>query len=163
MGISENFYVGYHARVFHPDREEQVSYSRKHCSNVSCPQYVRTIDSKFCPDCGTTSMESQTIKTGTAYGGLPDEFMAENIDRLQCFDHDDGESSLLIPNLYADLARFSPITREFRDGGNISVPVLGPLAEGFDEFRETYAKLLKLLDNANLKYTIEYGAVKYYY
>lgn len=49
------------------------------------------------------------------------------------------------------------------NGQSIHRSVIGPFSEKFDEFRESYASFLKTLDEAGIKYNVEYGIVKYYY
>lgn len=163
MGMYSDIYIGYHVKVDAKSRVEETTYLRRHCSNNSCVNFDGSISSNFCPSCGGTAMESVTPQVKTVRGTLPDEFVDRNNDTFQVFRHDDGNSIFLLPNRFSEQEKFGPITDEFRNGGITSVIVHGYFAEEFDEFREYYASLLKILDDADLKYNVEYGVVKYYH
>ncbi|BBA65302.1 predicted ORF [Xanthomonas phage XacN1] len=164
MGISTNYYVGYHVRVENKKFEESNFYLRKHCSNAGCNNFAGSISGSFCADCGYTTMESMTEAKKTTTTGLPEAFRIRNDeDAFAVFYSDDRTSIFLIPNYMHMAAKYGVLTEEFERAGITSLGIIGPFAEKFDEFRESYASFLKTLDEASITYHVEYGIVKYYY
>ncbi len=164
MGLSTHYYVGYHVKVENKEFEESNFYLRKHCSNTGCNNFAGSIDGSFCADCGSPSMESMTESKTTSTSGLPEAFHIHNDeDALSVFYSDNGNSIFLIPNYSFMRAKYGVLTDEFERAGITSLGIIGPFAEKSDEFRESYASFLKTLDDAGIKYNVEYGIVKYYY
>lgn len=164
MGISTNYYVGYHVRVENKEFQESNLYLRKHCSKNICKNFSVSISGSFCEDCGSPAMESMTESKKTTTTGLPEAFLIRNDeDAFAVFYSDDRASIFLIPNYRHMAAKYGILTEEFERAGVTSLGIIGPFAEKFDEFRESYASFLKTLDEASIKYHVEYGIVKYYY
>ncbi len=164
MGLSTHYYVGYHVKVENKEFEESSFYLRKHCSNTGCNNFVGNIDGSFCTDCGSPAMESMTEIKENRKSGLPENFRIRNDeDALAVFYSDNGKSIFLIPNYQYMATEYGVLTDEFDQAGTTSLGIIGPFAEKFDEFRESYASFLKTLDDASIKYNVEYGIVKYYY
>lgn len=164
MGLSTHYYVGYHVRVENKEFEESNFYLRKHCCNNTCNNFTGSIEGNFCPNCGSPSMESMTETRETTTSGLPEAFYIRNDeDALSVFRSDNGYSIFLIPNYSFMRDKYGVLTDEFEQAGITSLGIIGPFVEKFDEFRESYKTFLKILDDAGIKYNVEYGIVKYYY
>lgn len=166
MGIRTYYYVGYHVRVENKEKELEESdlYLRKHCSNSECHNFNSSIETNFCADCGFSSIKSITEITENIMTGLPKEFHIRNDDySFEIFHSDNRDSIFLIPNYTFMREKYGVLTDEFHQADITSLDIIGPFAEKFDEFRESYASLLKTLDDAGIKYNVEYGIVKYFY